>query len=825
MKVTRDLTEQHELEEALRSSEERLRLLVGQVVDYAIIALDPQGIIETWNLGAERVKGYTADEAIGRSFTMFYPDEDRRRGLPLRLLAEAADQGRVEHTGWRVRKDGTRFWGDVVITALHDEQGNLTGYAKVTRDLTEQHALEEALRSSEERMRLLVGQVVDYAIIALDPQGIIETWNLGAERVKGYTADEAIGRSFAMFYTEEDRKAGLPLRLLTDARRTGRVEHSGWRVRKDGSRFWGDVVITALHDAKGRITGYAKVTRDRTDLKALEDAQDAFYATFNHDFRTPVTAIKGFVDAIRDADDATRSMLIDKVESSADRLMGMVEGLVEFATQRAGHASLVLADIDLAQVARSAVADLSGHYDPARVHVADTFALATANGVAMHRVVTNLVVNALKYSPPDSPVDIEFSRARAGHVRMTVTDEGRGIDPGDIGSIFDEFFRGRLAEEDGGSGLGLASVRELVHQQNGTVSIESEVGVGTTVTVELPSHATLRPTAPAQRSASPDPSATSSTGGGREPVRVVVGRTDRPLPRIAVGRGLHLLAQLLAGAVVQPVTEHRAVGVVGLVLQAARQQAAALVGDVGPLQVGADHAGVVGPRALHEGARVGQAPFLRVVELPFLALRQLEDRVAHHAAVDGPGVVGAVEHEDRQVDPDLAGSQADAVGGVHRGDHVRDERAQLVVVRRDRARPAVHHLGAPARDGADRAAARKLGRVGGDGQRVACRWGSRVGARHAANPRCACVRRDTWTQCGAACNSQLHFMSCLRTQRSARPRSCRGACCGPAVGTGSPTARRATPSGSPCSPSTSSPPATSSTRSDSARPAREASTA
>ncbi len=366
-------------------------------------------------------------------------------------------------------------------------------------------------------MRLLVGQVADYAIIALDPQGIIETWNLGAERVKGYTADEAIGRSFAMFYTEEDRKAGLPLRLLTDARRTGRVEHSGWRVRKDGSRFWGDVVITALHDAKGRITGYAKVTRDRTDLKALEDAQDAFYATFNHDFRTPVTAIKGFVDAIRDADDATRSMLIDKVESSADRLMGMVEGLVEFATQRAGHASLVLADIDLAQVARSAVADLSRHYDPARVHVADTFALATANGVAMHRVVTNLVVNALKYSAPDSPVDIEFSRARAGHVRMTVTDEGRGIDPGDIGSIFDEFFRGRLAEEDGGSGLGLASVRELLHQQHGTVSIESEVGVGTTVTVELPSHATLRPPAPAQRSASPDPSATSSTGGDESP--------------------------------------------------------------------------------------------------------------------------------------------------------------------------------------------------------------------------------------------------------------------------------------------------------------------
>jgi PAS domain S-box-containing protein len=502
VKVTRDLTERHDLEVALRASEERLRLLVGQVSDYAIIALDPQGIIETWNLGAERVKGYTADEAIGRSFTMFYTDEDRRHGLPMELLTAARENGRVEHTGWRVRKDGTRFWADVVITALRDDSGDLSGYAKVTRDLTEQHALEEALRSSEERLRLLVGQVSDYAIIALDPQGIIETWNLGAERVKGYTADEAVGRSFAMFYTEEDRRRGLPLDLLQAARESGRVEHTGWRVRKDGSRFWGDVVITSLHDANGNLSGYAKVTRDRTDVKALEDAQDAFYATFNHDFRTPVTAIKGFVDAIRNADDETRAHLIDRVESSADRLLSMVEGLVEFARQRAGQASLLLADIDLSQVARSAVHDLSTHFDPSRVHVADDVALVTANGVAMHRVVTNLVVNALKYSPADSGVDITFSRTRAGYLSMSVTDRGRGIDPDDLGVIFDEFVRGRMAENDGGTGLGLASVRDLVRQQNGTVSIRSEVGVGTTVTVELPSHAALKPSAPSQRSAS-----------------------------------------------------------------------------------------------------------------------------------------------------------------------------------------------------------------------------------------------------------------------------------------------------------------------------------
>jgi PAS domain S-box-containing protein len=503
-KVTRDLTEEHELELALRASEERFRLLVGQVSDYAIIALDPQGAIETWNLGAERVKQYTAEEAVGRSFAMFYTDEDRRTGLPLKLLNAARENGRVEHTGWRLRKDGTRFWADVVITALHDANGDLTGFAKVTRDLTEQHALEEELRASEERLRLLVGQVSDYAIVGLDPQGAIETWNLGAERVKGYTAEEAIGRSFAMFYTEQDRRDGLPMRLLTEAREVGRVEHTGWRVRKDGSRFWGDVVITALHDAAGNVTGYAKVTRDRTDIKALEDAQDAFYAAFNHDFRTPVAGLMGFVDALRDADSTDREMLIDRVESSAERLLSMVEDLIEFATQRVGKARVPLADIDLVQVAHSAVRDLSPALDPERVRVVEAVALAAANGVAMHRVITNIVVNALKYSPPGTPVEVTFARSAAGRTSISVTDHGRGIHPEDLDTIVDEFARGRFAEEDGGTGLGLSSARDLVAQQNGTLSISSEVGVGTTVTIELPSISAVRPPAPTQRSSPED---------------------------------------------------------------------------------------------------------------------------------------------------------------------------------------------------------------------------------------------------------------------------------------------------------------------------------
>ena len=437
---------------------------------------------------------------------MFYPEEDRRSGLPHKLLAEAADTGRVEHEGWRIRKDGSRFWGDVVITALHDAAGGLTGFTKVTRDLTEKHELEVTLRESEERLRLLVGQVADYAIIGLDPQGVIQTWNLGAERLKGYTAEEAIGRSFAMFYPEPDRQSGLPMKLLSSARESGRVEHTGWRVRKDGSRFWGDVVITALHDDAGNLTGYAKVTRDRTDLKSIEDAQDAFYAAFNHDFRTPITALKGFVDAIRDAgDEDEREHLIQRVEASADRLLGMVEGLVQFATHRAERATLMLANIDVAQVVRGAVQDLPDDIGPERVRVSDDVCIAQANGVAMHRVVTNLLVNALKYSPQDSPVLVDFTRPGAGKVRLAIRDEGRGIYPDDIATIFDEFVRGRLAENDGGSGLGLASVRELMEQMEGSVAIDSKVGGGTTVTIDLASTPSIRPSAPTQRTTSSPP--------------------------------------------------------------------------------------------------------------------------------------------------------------------------------------------------------------------------------------------------------------------------------------------------------------------------------
>jgi PAS domain S-box-containing protein len=257
--------------------EEPFRLFVESVQDYAMFMLEPDGRVATWNAGAERTKGYKASEIIGQHFSHFYSEEDVRDGHPQRLLDLAMEEGRAEDEGWRVRKDGSKFWARVTITALRDATGKLIGFGKVTRDLTEHRRAEVALRSSEERSRLFVEAVQDYAIFMLDPEGYVITWNMGAERIKGYKASEIIGQHFSRFYPEEDVRNGKPPWELEVAAREGRFEDEGWRVRKDGSKFWANVIITAVRDSAGGLLGFSKVTRDFTERmlaqKSLEESR------------------------------------------------------------------------------------------------------------------------------------------------------------------------------------------------------------------------------------------------------------------------------------------------------------------------------------------------------------------------------------------------------------------------------------------------------------------------------------------------------------------------------------------------------------------------
>ncbi len=251
--------------------DEQFRLLVSTITDYAIYLLDPGGRIASWNAGAERIKGYRAGEVVGRHFSMFYGPEDRAAGKPERALAAALRDGRFQGEGWRLRRDGTRFWAEVTVTALRGADGALKGFAKVTRDLTERHAAHERLRESERRFRLLVQGVTDYAIYMLTPQGEISSWNAGAQRIKGYAEREVLGRNFSMFFTAEDRAAARPEQAIETARAAGRFADEGWRLRKDGSRFWALAVLDAIHDESGALIGFAKITRDLTERRAAEE--------------------------------------------------------------------------------------------------------------------------------------------------------------------------------------------------------------------------------------------------------------------------------------------------------------------------------------------------------------------------------------------------------------------------------------------------------------------------------------------------------------------------------------------------------------------------
>ena len=265
-----DRTDCKEHEESRRQTEERFRLLVEAVSDYAIFMLDSNGYVLTWNTGAQRIKGYRPEEIIGQHFSRFYPADAIQAGWPEHELQVAAEQGRFEDEGWRIRKDGSKFWANVVITALRDEDGRLRGFGKITRDLTERREYEESLRQSEEHFRLLVEGISDYAMFMLDSNGYVLTWNAGARRIKGYPAREIIGQHFSRFYPADARQAGWPEHELQVAAEQGRFEDEGWRIRKDGSRFWANVVLTALRDEEGRLRGFAKLTRDLSERKRIE---------------------------------------------------------------------------------------------------------------------------------------------------------------------------------------------------------------------------------------------------------------------------------------------------------------------------------------------------------------------------------------------------------------------------------------------------------------------------------------------------------------------------------------------------------------------------
>ena len=485
------------------TSDEAFRLLVDNVVDYAIFLLDPEGHIVSWNKGAELLNGYKREEIIGEHFGIFYTPADLAADKPNLELRTARKEGHLEEEGWRLRKNGSRFWANVLITSILDEQGNLIGYGKLTRDLTEK-------RLSDLRYRLLVEGVQDYAIFSMDPNGIVTSWNLGAERIKGYKPDEIIGKHFSTFYPPEDRENGLPNKVLHTAATEGHFAGEGWRVRKDGTRFWSNVVVTALRDEEGTLYGFSKVTRDMTERKRLLDTiqhhshelelrmqereetnaeLEAFAYSVSHDLRAPLRAIGGFAEAMREdcaANLDERGLdYLKEITNAAARMNVLVQDLLDYG--RVSRVDMTLNKVNLAEAVQQAVKQIGEErHGSLSVDVpADVF--VEAHQPMLVQVIFNLLTNAFKFHEKNSVPDVRvFAEQRDARVRLSVRDNGIGIAPQHQERIWQVFERLHEREAYPGTGIGLAIVKRAVGRMQGSCGVESDSGKGSTFWINLP---------------------------------------------------------------------------------------------------------------------------------------------------------------------------------------------------------------------------------------------------------------------------------------------------------------------------------------------------
>ncbi|MBX5141944.1 hybrid sensor histidine kinase/response regulator [Rhizobium sp. L9] len=491
--------------------EGRFRLLVDAITDYAIYMLSPDGIVTSWNTGAQRFKGYKPSEILGEHFSRFYVDEDRAAGVPERALATAVKEGRYEGEGWRQRKDGSRFWAHVVIDPIRHPSGELVGFAKITRDLTERRAAEQAIRQSEEQFRRLVQGVSDYAIYMLDPDGNVSSWNFGAERIKGYRPDEIIGRHFSTFYTPEDRAAGLPEKALRVARSEGRFEREGWRVRKDGSRFWASVVVDAIRDEDGEVLGFAKITRDITEKmetqRALEQAREELFQSqkmeaigqltggIAHDFNNLLMAVLGSLELLKKRMPQDRSLtsLVDNAMQGAQRGAALTQRMLAFSRRQELH----MEPIDVSGLVRGMMEILSRSLGPlTTIETSFPVRLPTilTDPNQLEMAILNLVVNARDAMPSGGRIMLRASEetitagkgplSAGRYIRIAVIDEGEGMDAKTLEQAVTPFFTTKGVGK--GTGLGLSMVQGLASQSGGRLILKSTLGEGTTAELWFP---------------------------------------------------------------------------------------------------------------------------------------------------------------------------------------------------------------------------------------------------------------------------------------------------------------------------------------------------
>jgi len=465
--------------------DECCQLLLESIREYAIFCLDTEGRVITWNAGAEAIKGYAAHEIVGRHFSAFYPPEAIAIHWPQQELEMASQRGWFEDYGWRIRKDGSRFWANVVIHPVRKADGTLIGFAKVTRDLTERRRQEESLRQSEERYRLVVDALADYAIISLGSEGHVASWNAGAERLLGYRAAEILGADLACFYRSQDVELGRPLGDLAEAA-SGRSETDGWRVRSDGSQFWARVVMTPLVDAEGRLIGFAQVVRDLTEARRMQELEQAgqrtneFVAMLAHELRNPLAPIRNALAVVRSRDpgDALLRHCLDTLDRQTAHLSRLVDDLVDVSRVSSGRISLQRQVVDLKAVVTRAV-EASEPFLAARDHRLSVDLPAQpvpllGDFTRLSQALVNLLDNAAKFTPVGGEIRVSVRRDRQ-FALLSVSDNGVGMAPDLRARVFDLFVQGErgLDRAGGGLGIGLSLVRRIVEMHDGTIEASS----------------------------------------------------------------------------------------------------------------------------------------------------------------------------------------------------------------------------------------------------------------------------------------------------------------------------------------------------------------
>ena len=497
--------------DALLNSEKRFELLVTSISDYAIYLLDPDGRIVSWNAGAQRFKGYKSDEVIGQHFSLFLTTEDQAKGTPARILDQAARDGRFESEGLRVRKDGTVFWANIVVDAIYNDEHEVIGFAKITRDITKRKAAQDKLLESERRFRLLVQGVTDYAIYMLSPEGIVTNWNLGAERIKGYKADEIIGSHYSKFLTPADLKAGVPTRALHIASVNGRYENEGWRVRKDGSLFRAHVIIDAIRNDEDVLIGYAKITRDITEKHiAEENLAKANAALFQaqkmdaignltggvaHDFNNLLSVISNGLEIFSLSNmDAKHAKIVDSMKRAVQRGATLTQQLLSFARQQPlqseAHDVNELINTFEIMLRKAVGSNIEIHFEFIQQRLP-----ALVDGTRFEASLLNLVVNARDAMPNGGKIHITTRKrilfkdeiqglSEGDYIEVNVTDGGTGIPKENLDHVLEPFFTTKDIGK--GSGLGLSQVFGFVQQSGGSLHIQSEVDIGTSISMFFP---------------------------------------------------------------------------------------------------------------------------------------------------------------------------------------------------------------------------------------------------------------------------------------------------------------------------------------------------